>query len=344
MSMQHSTIELQYQNLTSHNTSDLKSFMKNKEVNTEDMYMNHKNIPCIIVGSGHTMYDFDYKNFKGIVIIAGSTIFKIRNIIKPDYLLTSNNHMPIPYLKQHTKFLNKHKNLTWIMSDTGCFNTIWDYDEVLFKKNIKIKYSFFDDRHFKNKECSPKKKCCDFLNKYPNRKMIYDQISKKFNTKYHFKKVGVSVSDIAISYAILFGCNPIFIQGVDLPLKNYVNIKDKYYGVSTKEYENQKKIVLKDMRKRYFIYYLKNLNFKPYIKSITEKIYNNFTGTSVFSTNFKNSISIMRWIRKIAEKRRVKIYVLSKNSSLIKYKLFDYLSYEGLQKKYSKFFKKNKLN
>ena len=36
----------------------------------------HKNVPCVVVGSGPTMADFDYKNFKGIIIAIGTSIYR----------------------------------------------------------------------------------------------------------------------------------------------------------------------------------------------------------------------------------------------------------------------------
>jgi len=312
---------------------------KNREINIENFYMKHKNIPCVVVGSGHTMHDFDYKNFKGIVIVLGSAIFRTMNIIKPDYLVSANNHMPIPEVKDHRKYINKYKDITWILSDTACYDSIWDLNEENFKRNIKVKYSFFDDRHFKNKECIPKNKCCTFLKKYPDRRMIYDYIAFKFNTKLKTKKQGVSVSDFGITYAILFGCNPIFIQGVDLPQKNYTSVHGKYFGMRNKRIDRQRNDFVRSLRAKFFFYYLKNLNFKPYFDSLIEKIKINLFKKSVFVYGLKFTIIIMKWIKQIAKKKKIKIYVLSKDSTLIKYKIFNYLSYENLQKKYSQHFK-----
>ena len=144
----------------------MKKRFKSKEIDIENFYLKHKGKPCIIVGSGHTMMDFDYKKFKGIVILVGSSIFRTRGKINPDYLITANNHTPIPEVSAHLKKINKFKNLTWIISDTACYDSIWDKNEKTYIEKFKVNYSFFDDRHFGNQPCKPKKKCCEFLKKY----------------------------------------------------------------------------------------------------------------------------------------------------------------------------------
>jgi len=177
----------------------MKNISISNEVNINNFFLKHKNIPCIVVGNGHTMMEFDYKNFKGIIILVGGAILRTRGIINPNYLITANNHFPVPEVDSHLKKINKFKSLTWIISDTACYDSIWDKNDLTYKKKLKINYSFFDDRHFNNRVCKPKKKCCEFLKKYPNRKMIYDYLAYKFKTKHNLTKQGVSVADFGLA-------------------------------------------------------------------------------------------------------------------------------------------------
>ena len=312
---------------------------KPKEININDFYLKHKNTPCIVVGSGHTMMNFDYKKFKGIVILVGSSIYRTRGKINPDYLVTANNHHPIPEVSSHLKIINKFKNLTWIISDTACYDSIWNKNENIYKKNFKINYSFFDDRHFNNQECKPKKKCCEFIGKKKDGKMIFDQLAQKFKIKHNLLNQGVSVSDFGIAYAVLFGCNPIFIQGIDLPQNKYTSIYGKYYGSSNNKIDKFEQEFNKSLRKKFFMYYLKNLNFYPYIQSFYEKIQARIFKKSIFYYDFLKTKKILLWIKKISLKNDIKIYVLSEKSTLIKENIFEYLSPDKLKKKYKKMFR-----
>jgi len=176
---------------------------------------------CVIVGSGHTMNEFDYENFKGKIIISGSTILRFDKTIEPDYLVTCNNHFPVLDIPTHLNFLNKFKKMIWLMSDTGCYNDVWQYNPDTFKK-LKLDYITFDDRHFRFQNCKPKKNCCNFLNIYKNRKTLFEIIENKFNTKFiHQDKIGVSVAEHSMMFAVLMGFKNIFFQGVDLPTQFY---------------------------------------------------------------------------------------------------------------------------
>ena len=81
------------------------------------------------------------------------------------------------------------------------------------------------------------------------------------------------------------------------------------------------------------------MNFKPYFDSIIEKIKIRYFKHSVFSVNFKHTVAIMKWIKKIAKKRGVKIYTLSEKSTFNKMSTFEYLPANLVKIKYKKFFK-----
>ena len=40
--------------------------------------------------------------------------------------------------------------MTWLLSDTGCYNDIWQYNEKIFN-DLLIDYVAYDDRHFDQK-------------------------------------------------------------------------------------------------------------------------------------------------------------------------------------------------
>ena len=299
-------------------------------ININSIIDKHLNEACLILGSGHQMNDFDFYNFKGKIILAGSSILRIdKKKVKPNYLVTSNNHFPVVNIRSHLDFINKFENLTWILSDTGCHNDIWEFNEKLYEK-LKCDHIFFDDRHFNKNPCNPIKECCNFLKIYPNRITLFESVEKKFNHNFNFKdRTGTSVAEAALMVATLMGFKKIFIQGVDLPTKFYKGkqINKKYYGYSNPVVDKYEDETLKIVRKKYFFYYLKKLDFKPYIQSIFKRLYNHFfkKDYSEFEENFFTSINIFQWLTNINTNLNREIFYLSKNSNL---KLVDDLNYK----------------
>ena len=84
------------------------------ELKIDNLLNRHSNIPCVIIGAGYTMMDFDYANFKGIKIATGSSIIRFPNEIDIDYLVSANNHFPVLEINEHIKYLNKkNRDAEW---------------------------------------------------------------------------------------------------------------------------------------------------------------------------------------------------------------------------------------
>ena len=288
------------------------------QIDIKDIFNKHSDEECVIVGSGHTMGDFDYNNFKGKIIFCGTAILRLEKV-SPDYLVTCNNHFPVINIKSHFDLLNKYKEMTWIFSDTGCYNDIWDFNKKIFK-NFIPNYLTFDDRHFQQKECLPKQKCCHFLSLYKERKTIHEILEEeyrvKFPKKYH---TSMSVAEFALMFALLMNFNKIYLQGIDLPTKKYQTkkVNKKYYGYENKKADKFLDECLKIVRKKYFFYYLKNFNFKPYLKSLKRKINVVFNKNySDFNEDIEKSLITFNWLSQIAKKKGVQLYNLSSASNL----------------------------
>lgn len=292
------------------------------ELSFDTIISKHSNEDCIIVGSGHTMNKFDYLNFKGQIIFCGSAILRLENI-NPNYLISCNNHFPIINIKSHLNILNQYPAMTWIFSDTCAYGDIWDFNKKDFNQ-LKPNYITFDDRHFGMKKCSPKKKCCKFLNIYKNRKNITEIVEEKFEYKLTNKKLkSITVAEKAFMVALLMGFKNIYFQGIDLPTKKY---QAKSYGKRYYGFENNKADLILDeclniVKKKYFYYHLLRFDFTPYLKSIFRKIkIFFFKNYSDFANDIFDSLYIFKWLSQIAYKNKINIFNLSPISNLDKIK------------------------
>ena len=297
------------------------------EINFNYLNDKHLNENCLILGSGPTMNQFDFMGFKGKIIFIGTTILRIKNI-KPDYLVSGNNIFPVVNIKEHLNFLNSFKNMTWLMSDTCCYQDIWPYDERLFKK-LKIDYLKFDDRHFNKKYCNPKKKCCDLIDIKLNNTNLVNEIEKKYEIPYNFTHIqGASVFDSALLFCVLMGFKNIYIQGVDLPKSHYQRggYGGNYFGHSSKEADKVIQNALKITKYKYLYYYIKRFEFKPYYDSLKLRLKIFFNKSySIFNEDIEVSFKLYNWVSKISQSNNINIINLSKLSRLNEIKGFKYV-------------------
>ncbi len=278
----------------------------------------HKGEPCLIIGSGDSLNQINFDNFSGKIIALGTTILRISDRRKISYFVSANNHFPIPEINFHLEFLNDLKNITWLMSDTAAYNDVWKKNENFLIKNLKNNWLSFDDRHFDNKLCKPKKNCCKIVSNIENNITLQEFFfKKKLNKKFFLK--AVSVAEFGIMFAILFGCNPIYLAGIDMPEENYWGhkINKKYIGYQSNFADNFLDKTIRILKKKYFYYYLKNLNFMPYINSAYMQLIGKFTKKSFFAFDIKNFQNNIDEIAKAAVYNNQQIINLG-NSKIIK--------------------------
>jgi len=94
------------------------------------------------------------------------------------------------------------------------------------QENGKLILSY-DQRHFDGRPCvTGKKNCCKLLELYPGRLTLQEFIQNKYGMKTHYS-TGSTVAIHALAFAMILGCNPIYLQGIELPLfKNDYKYKD----------------------------------------------------------------------------------------------------------------------
>ena len=151
------------------------------EIFLDQIINKHKDQPCLVIGSGKSLYDLDYQNFSGKIIAVGTTILRLKKLEKISYLVSANNHFPIPEIKMHLEFLNKLNNTIWLMSDTAAYNDIWVKNQNFLKNNLKIDWLCFDDRHADGQFCSPRSECCNLVGKNNNLITLQEFFYKKIN-------------------------------------------------------------------------------------------------------------------------------------------------------------------
>lgn len=160
------------------------------------------------------------------------------------------------------------------------------------------------------------------MKKYKDRKTLFEILEDTFQNKFpHEERRGITVAEIGLMFALLFGFKKIYMQGIDLPTKKYQakSLNKKYFGYENSLADQILDDTLKICRKKYFFYYISRLNFKPYLRSIFRrlkiKLNKNY---SDFEDKIKDTIKIFTWLSDIAYNNGIEIINLSQNSNLKK--------------------------
>lgn len=227
------------------------------KLNFENILDKHKNIPCVIGAHGPSLKIYkekiqDLQKQKKIIRFSVNNWWNYFDI-KPDYWVLSNTDYTI---EKYMNFLNEN-NLTVLFSDDGDFT-----DKKFIEENAKFDWLVYDQRHWEAKDCidilkefdefyqknnnfnftrfgnnevmwhPPRcyhnsghsrndRRCCDM--NIPKRVPLQEYLQNLTETKQHYS-TGDSVSIHAIAFAIIMGCNPIYISGMELDYsKGYAN-------------------------------------------------------------------------------------------------------------------------
>jgi hypothetical protein len=320
----------------------------------EDLIDTEKKKTCLILGPGKTMTNFQFKKFKGKIIVIGDAAIRGSHLFKPDYWVVSNNHFPVPYIKFHRTIINKFNKTLFLFCESALHDNLWKKSIKVLKKKLKINWVFFDDRHFDFNKCMPELQCCKYIDHKKKISTIQESVSNKFNSN-KIAQIGVTVFDYALALALLLGFSKIYIQGVDLPLTSSKEFKRKkinnwirfsqlgyeYSSEFNKKIENKIKIrsektnkliskkVTKIFKKNnnfviYLIYYfLKKIKIKYYLNQVLDLI--NIKNKKIFLQDRKTIFRNVKLYSTIAKKNDIKIYNLNKQSNLNRVKDITYL-------------------
>ena len=132
-----------------------------------------------------------------------------------DYWLICNNQPKMQICNFHEDINSKDNILVY--ADSVDLTSREAVDSLIIND-----YLSFDQRHFKGKSCEPIAKCCSHI--IPKRLTIQEYLQDIAGASERYG-YGSSVILHALTLAIISGCNPIYISGVDFDYDSgYVNV------------------------------------------------------------------------------------------------------------------------
>ncbi|MDD5109291.1 MAG: hypothetical protein PHC29_07325 [Candidatus Omnitrophica bacterium] len=272
------------------------------EIKSIDYFINReKNKPCLLAGTAPSIKNFPFNRFKGLYFMVNSGPLLLNKLATPNYWISANFKNPVPSL--HFKKINKFKDCVYIFSDTASYARENNYDYGFIKEKLKVSWFAFDDRHTNHKKCSPLDGCCHFVDLYPQRETVFEMFKKLYNLPELCPSPPSTSAIYLLMFAILTGCSPIYLQGIELPLyqKDYV---------------------------QYRMCHFENLrNIKYVLRSYLRGWMNGRPEYSGFYDGYDRTFAAFEYFINLGHRLGIKIYNLSPTSALNKIKILPYLDY-----------------
>jgi hypothetical protein len=188
--------------------------------------------PALVMGSSPTVKVVSNFPFYGIRIGVGDMPVRAPEFGPYDYWVCANSYYPLPWNKKHRKDIDRSGARTMIASMSVLHSSesseakFEALDEILNSKSNIL----YEQRHFNQLPCNPRKICCDVSAKFELGKPIQELLGQLFHTSRPIYSEGATVALHGYALAVLLGANPIYIAGVDLPTttRNYRAYKNSF--------------------------------------------------------------------------------------------------------------------
>ncbi len=190
----------------------------------------HSNRPALVMGSSPTVKVLSNFPFDGIRIGVGDMPIRAPEFGPYDYWVCANSYYPLPWNRKHRKDIIGSGARTLIASMSVLHSK--EPDEVKFKALGEIIKSssniLYEQRHFHEIPCNPRKLCCEVSAKFELGKTIQELLGSLAQGDEPAYSEGATVALHGYALAVLLGANPIYIAGVDLPptSKQYISYKN----------------------------------------------------------------------------------------------------------------------
>lgn len=200
------------------------------EVELAPFVNRHLGSPAVIVGSSPSLKKFCFDAYKGIIIGVGDSPLRCINLFQTDYWVIANSYWPRPWCSRDAAALNDVRPLAAFVALTMfAYQNPADVPTMtrLIRKNLKVPLiGFRATRDLSDELGVPQWNSTDKESDAISPQPIQDLVAELANTEEKYSS-GSSSAVHALALALIMGCSPIYITGVDLPywLHDY-----KYYS------------------------------------------------------------------------------------------------------------------
>jgi hypothetical protein len=251
--------------------------------------------PALVLGSAPSVKNVRNFPFSGVRIGLGDMPVRAEKLGPYDYWVCANSYYPLPWVPNDRKAIEASKAITLIASMSVIHSNyskeakISSFTDALISPN----YILYNQKHFNGNACSEESLCCEISRNLIQGPSIQELLGGMDGSQSAAYGEGSTVALHGYALAVLLKANPIYIAGVELP------IKYKDYRAYRNLFRPNERLSSKVMR-----------IFRDYL-SITKHRNTDFgeAGQNAILDDFKS-------IAEIAGKLGIKTFSLSKTSPL----------------------------
>jgi hypothetical protein len=179
----------------------------------------HLNKPALVIGSSPTVKVVSDFPFDGIRIGVGDMPVRAPEFGPYDYWVCANSYYPLPWDKKHQQDIQGSGARTLIASMSVLHSdesaeAKFEALKEIFKSDSNVLY---EQRHFHQLPCDPRKICCEVSGKFELGQTIQELLGQLIQDPNPTYSEGATVALHGYALAVLLRANPIYIAGVDLP-------------------------------------------------------------------------------------------------------------------------------
>ena len=259
-----------------------------------DFIGSEKSKPAVVCGSAPSLSLASELNQSIIRIGVGDVPWRAPEFGPWKYWITANPIFPLPWIKGDLLKIIE-TNAILLLSSASVANCVTNLESnlnFLHEDLVQSNTIFYDQRHFNNEFCSSYLNCCKFSKSLGIEKSIQEILGTLVGKCHPVYSNGSTVALHGLAFAIILGCNPIYLAGIELPARN-----ENYKAYKNWKRPNQ---TAWDLIRRYLFQYI------PFVPH----------SSTDFGTFHQEIIKDFQDISNVAKTLGVELISLSKTSPL----------------------------
>lgn len=177
--------------------------------------------PALVLGSAPSVKNVRNFTFSGIRIGVGDMPVRAEKFGPYNYWVCANSYYPLPWVPSDRIDINRSKAVTLIASMVVA-HARSSKEVILTSLNfasLSPNFILYNQKHFKGISCSEESLCCEISRKLIQGPSIQELLGEMNGSRSAAYGEGSTVALHGYALAVLLKANPIYIAGVELPIK-----------------------------------------------------------------------------------------------------------------------------
>jgi hypothetical protein len=177
--------------------------------------------PALVLGSAPSVKNVRNFPFSGIRIGVGDMPIRAQEFGPYNYWVCANSYFPLPWVANDRRAIENSKATTLIASMSVIHSNYSKEAKIsaLVDASISPNYILYNQKHFEGGSCIEESLCCEISRKLIQGLSIQELLGRMNGSRSAAYGEGSTVALHGYALAVLLKANPIYISGVELPVK-----------------------------------------------------------------------------------------------------------------------------